>query len=116
MIRIEPHQRRQIESHGEAVLTLTEQILESLVCIRRRAEARKLAHRPKLSAIARRMNSARVGILAGKSELGLVIEVGKVVRRIEPFNGCQRDGRELFAALGHALERGLESLLFPLLL
>src|ERR1044072_7395 len=93
-----------------------EQVLESLVGIECRAEARELAHRPHLSAISRRVNAARVRRLTRKAKLRFIIEIGNAVWRVEPFDGNKRCGGETLFALGTSLERRLQRALFPLAL
>jgi hypothetical protein len=64
VVRVNAHQRRQIERHRQPRLPLLDEVLVALVGLFGRRKARKLAHRPQLRAVARLVQPARKRILA----------------------------------------------------
>src|SRR5439155_273119 len=113
MIRVVTHQRRQIERDRQTCLTLLEQVFEPLIGIERRTEPRELPHGPELSAIAGRVNAARIRRLAGKAELSLIVKIRQAVRSVEPFNWSQRNGSKGLPGFGRSFQGRLERALFP---
>src|SRR5581483_2428051 len=112
IVRIAAHERRKIEGGGKARLAMRQQVFEPLVGIFRSSKAGKLPHRPDLSAIAIRMNAARVWelswkrnmveILAGRRTSGL-----RIRRRIEQIDRFTRKRRKLHPGLWRRLRPGL---------
>src|SRR6185369_16921014 len=97
-------------------LTVLEEILESLIGIERRTEARELTHRPETSAITSRVNSSRVWRLPGKTQFRLVIKIRQAVWRVQTFNRRERNRRERVLCFGRLLQRGPECTFLPGLL
>src|SRR5881394_1649918 len=73
MIGVVAVERRKMKCCRESGLSLREQIVKSFVRMFRRSESGELAHRPELAAISGRVNAARVGELAGISDLAKVL-------------------------------------------
>src|SRR5450755_2947177 len=70
-----------------------QQILVALVSLLRRSEARELAHRPHLAAIAAGVNSPRIRWLSGVVEMLVVTPVfGKIGGSIQAADRQSRDG------------------------
>ena len=69
VVRIAPHQRRQVERDAEAGAARREQRLVARVGLLGRAEAGELPHRPELAAVAGGVDAARVRKLAGIAEV-----------------------------------------------
>ena len=76
MVGVVAHERGQIEGNGEAAAAVFEEIFVALVRFFGRGEAGEHTHRPKLAAVAGRVNAARVGRLARIPEVLLVIPIG----------------------------------------
>ncbi len=74
-----------------------EQVVEALVRLLRRAEARELAHGEHASAVHRRVDATCVRILAGEPDRRVVRKVG---RGVERPHGLARERRERDVALG----------------
>ena len=81
MIGVVPHLRRQIERDAQPVHPLRQQIAISRVGLRRGAESRVLPHRPQPAPVHRRMDAAREGELARKSERRGGIPPGEILGR-----------------------------------
>ncbi len=81
-------------------LAVVEQVAEALVGLLGRPEARELAHRPQPPPVHRRVDAARVGVLAGEPEVALGIPVGEVVPGVEGPHRLPGDGLERRLALG----------------
>ncbi len=94
MIGVVAHQGRKVESHGEPGLALRQQVTEARVGVLRRAEAGKLAHRPKPAAKHCRVDSARVGRRAGIAQVPLRVPAGKIRRGAQTLDGITGNGRE----------------------
>src|SRR5215208_5234018 len=90
-----------------------EQVLEPLIGVKGRAESRELAHGPQLSAVASRVNAARVRGRARKAYLGFIIEIWNAVWGVEALDRNKRSGGERVFTFRHSLERGGERTLFP---
>src|SRR5262249_52042397 len=98
IVGVEAHEGGQIERGGEAGLAFVEQELEALVGLPGGAESGELPHGPEPRAIHGRMYAARERVLPRIAELGLRIEVGEMLRRVERFDGDAGDGsRRLLA-------------------
>src|SRR5690606_5921726 len=65
------------------------------------------------SAVASRVDAARVRILARQTEIALVVLLGDVKRRIDARHRPPADRGELLVALWQARERLVERRLFP---
>src|SRR5262245_35476536 len=113
MIRVVPHQRWQIEGRRKARLALGEQIAETRVGVFRRAEARKLAHRPEPCAVHRRMNPAGIRRNAGHTQIAFRIPAIQIRFRVEPANGMAGSGCEIVVALGAFCQCRLKGVLLP---
>ena len=74
VVAIEAHQRGQVERGRQTGLPLLQQEFEPLVGLSRRAEPGELPHRPQPPAVHARVHAARERVLAGISEVGLVVE------------------------------------------
>src|SRR5262245_55243281 len=83
VVGVAPHLRREIERDREAGLTLPEQISVAFVRLRRRAEARILAHRPEPAAVHVRLHAAREGWGARDAEVADGVEARDVVGAVE---------------------------------
>src|SRR6202008_5084324 len=86
MVGVISHQRRQIERDGKPGLSLRKQIAEARIRVFRRSETRKLAHRPKLAAIHRGVNSTGVRRLPGKTKVALRVPTCEIGWRVEAAN------------------------------
>ena len=64
VVGVEAHQGRHVERRREAGLAVVEQVAEALVRLLGGAEAGELAHRPQPAPVHRRIDAARVGVLA----------------------------------------------------
>ncbi len=95
MVGVVPHQRRHVERGREAGLAVVEQVPESLVRLLGRAEARELPEGPQPAAVHRRVDAARVRVLARESRVFL-----DVVRGVERVYLLARDRREERFPLG----------------
>ena len=80
--------------------------LKRVVGLLRGAEAGEHAHRPRLRAVHRRLDAARVRILARHAQIAPVVEVSGVLRRIEPLDRHAGLRGDIFAALRHPLGGG----------
>jgi hypothetical protein len=69
MIGVVTHEGWKVEGDGESGLTVSEKKLVPLVRVSGASKPGELTHRPELAAIARRMNAARVGVNAGRTEI-----------------------------------------------
>ena len=118
VVRVVADLGRQVERYRQAGLALPQQILIALVRLFRRTEAGVLAHRPEPAAIHRRLDASRIGVAAGKAELGHIaasIAVrGQVVRRVERFERLAGAGLEGDVALRRPLARLPVRSLLPL--
>ena len=85
VIRVVAHLRREVERDGEPGLSMREQRAEPRVRIQSGPEPGVLAHRPKPTAIHRRLHAARVRRLAwqARGRRGLAIRLVVLVRRRE---------------------------------
>jgi hypothetical protein len=93
VIAVQTHQGRQVERRAQAGLAALDEEFEPLVGLPRRAKAGKLPHRPQPAAIHRGVDAPRVGILAGETERGLVVEVLQAVGRVKRLDRRAADGR-----------------------
>ena len=93
VVAIEAHEGRQVERRAEPGLAFFEQKAESFVGLPRRAEARKLAHRPEPAAVHGGMDAAREGVLTGVAEIGVVVEAVQALRRVERLDRDAADRR-----------------------
>jgi hypothetical protein len=115
VVGVDTHQRRHVERRREPRLALVDEIVEPLVCCLGGAEAGKLAHRPGAPAVHRGVDSARERWLTRKSQVGLVIDVGDILRRVESVDLEIRDGRKAVLALAVRVEHRLEAGALPVL-
>ena len=107
MIGVVAHLRRQVEGDREAGRAVFQQVAVALVRLLGGGVARVLAHRPEAAAIHRRLDAARVGILAGIAQRLVGVPAGEArlrragANRATPalvVNACSRSPR--FAAAG----------------
>ena len=112
-VRVVAHQCRQVECHREAHVALAQQVLVAGVGLLGAAEPGKHAHRPRLAAVERRVDTASIGVLAGITEVLHVIKIGHVERGVEPPDGFARSGHKGFFAFGGAGQSVLQRRLFP---
>ena len=61
------------------------------------------------------MNSTRVRVLTGVTEVLGVVKFGEVSRGVKPLDRHTRKGGEFFLAFGGFSQRGLEGLVLPTL-
>src|SRR5258708_28663729 len=100
MVGIVAHQRGKIKGEGESATAAGQQIFVTLVRGLRRGEAGELAHGPEPAAIPAGVNTARIGRLAGISEIRLVVPVlWQIGLGIKPPNSTAGDGGKSPAAL-----------------
>src|SRR5208283_5756415 len=100
VIGVVAHQRGQIKGNGESAAAVFEQVFVALVGFFGRGEAGEHAHRPQSAAVAGRVNAARVGRLAGITEVLLVVPVdGEIGLCVEAADRSIRDGAETSAAV-----------------
>ncbi len=100
VVGVEAHQGGHVERRREAGLAVVEQVVEALVGLLGGAEAGELAHRPKPAPVHRRIDAARVRVLAREAEVALRVPVGEVVPGVEGPHLVSRDGLEQRLALG----------------
>src|SRR5688572_9243110 len=93
-------------------LSLREQVLEALVGLARRAEARELAHGPETPTITGRMNPAGVRELAGIGDLMEVL-VGRRERCGQRVHFHRADGGVVVLPVRLLLEDGTEDIAPP---
>jgi len=91
MIGVDAHQRRHVERRRQSCLSFVDQIVKALVGLFCGAKASELSHRPRSSAVHRRIWTASVRWFAGKAEVLFEIKIGDIVRRIEPIDLVVRD-------------------------
>ena len=108
-------QRGQIEGDREAGLAVLQQILEARIGFFGGTEAGEHAHRPQLAAIQRGMHAARERRIARKAEIGVVVEVGDIERRVQAGDRLAGGGDELIGAFGQLADRVVQRRLFPLI-
>ncbi len=80
VIGVVAHERGHVEGRREARLAVLEQVAKARVRLLRGAEARELAHRPQPPAVHRRVDAARVGVLAGRADLAPHVLAGRRAR------------------------------------
>ena len=95
IVAVVAHQRRHVEIGRDPSLALRDQILEPAIRIVGGAEARDLAHRPGLRAVHRRVRAARVRKLSWETEIGDVVEVLDMRRRVNAFDRRTADRPKL---------------------
>ena len=100
VIRVAPHQRRQVERHAQPGPARLQQRLVALVGFFGRPEPGELPHRPQLAAVAGRMDAARVGELARVVELAGVVESLEIIGGVEAIDDAAGNGRERLVASG----------------
>ncbi len=127
IVRVTPHQRRQIERDGKPASPVRQQVFVALVRLLRAREAGELPHRPQLSAIPAGMNAARVGRLTRQRQVQRLRQVGGRVQPLDWRSGHRREPRlavliEIDSAgaadrtLGRFLKRWLKRFPLPALL
>ena len=71
-----------------------EEVFEPFICLLRRAKSSEHAHGPESTTVHGGMDSAGERVFARKPQLGDVIEIWKIHRRIQPLNrragGCDK--------------------------
>ena len=107
MIRVVSHQRGKIESHGEAGLSLREQVTVARVAVFGGAEAGELAHGPQPAAVHGGVDSARQGRLTRERQVATLLPAGKLGGRVHATDGMSGDRGELRRAFGEFVRRGL---------
>src|SRR5258706_303890 len=103
----------EIESGGEAGLSLREEVAEALIGVVGGAKAGELAHGPEAAAVHRGMNTTSVGRFAGQAELGGRIPGRQIGFGVQPANGMARNGGEFGVAFGTFCQCWGESFFFP---
>ncbi|OPY72684.1 MAG: hypothetical protein A4E63_01109 [Syntrophorhabdus sp. PtaU1.Bin050] len=83
VVGVEPHLGGQVEGDVEARLPLTDQKLESFVCLPRCAEAGVLPHRVRGFSVHKFVNTPCEGIFARVAKIGLVVKVFQVFRPVD---------------------------------
>src|SRR6266481_3299490 len=86
VIGVVAHQSGQIESGGEASLTLRKEIAEALVGVFGGPESRELAHGPEPAAVHRRMDAACVRRLAREAEVAVRVPIWQISFGVQPAN------------------------------
>ena len=94
-------------------MTLSQKVLESLIGFFRRAKPGKLAHCPKLAAVAGRMDTSRIRELTWIRDVAIKVDVLNVRRTVETVDLFERNSLEISFTLALALEGGLQNLFFP---
>ncbi len=107
VIRVIPHQRRQIEGRRKPRLSLRQQISKTLIGILSRAKARELPHGPQSPAVHGGMDSARIRRLAGETQIAFGIPVRQIRLGIKAANGMSGNSGEGFLPLRIFFERVL---------
>ncbi len=90
MVRVVAHLGGQVEGAAEPGLAGGQEEVEALVGLRGAAEAGVLAHRPRPGPVHLLVDPAGVGRAAGPAELGLGVELGEVLVRVD---GLDLDAR-----------------------
>ena len=112
MVAVVAHQRRHVEVGREPSLALLDQVLEALVGVLGRAEARDLPHRPQPPAVHRRVRPAGIRILSGKPDV-LERRVGDIERGVGALEREAAQRAELGLPLGHAGDEPRDFVRFP---
>ena len=99
------HLGRQVEGDRQPGLALLEEVAEAPVRLLGGREAGVLAHRPEPAPVHRRLDAAGERVLAGPAEVAVLVEAGRVGRRVQVADDDPRRGLERLAALGGAPER-----------
>ncbi len=113
VVGVEAHQRGHVEGGREARLPVVEQVVEALVGLLGRSEARELPHRPQPPAVHRRVDAARERVLAGVADVSLGIGLGAVLLGVEGLDLGVRDRREESLALLHLVVDLVQPLVGP---
>ena len=87
VVGIQPELRRQIEGDVQRILSVSHQVFEPRVRLRRRAEADVLAHRPQPVAVHVLVDAAREGILAGATEVALDVATRHILGTVDRLDG-----------------------------
>src|SRR5260221_10811810 len=106
MVGVAPHLRRQIERDRKTGLSVGKEVAIAAIGLLGVAEAGVLAHRPKASAIHRRLHAARERILARKAEVVDEIESVEVLRIVFALDLDTGVGPKAIAPLRAAFEGG----------
>src|SRR5258706_2829364 len=107
------HKSRKIVGHRKTSLALSQEIFESLICFFGGAETGKLAHGPKLAAIAGRVNTSCVRELAREGDVAIQIDVGNVRGTVKAVDLFERNSLETGFALALTLESRFQGFFFP---
>jgi len=99
VIGVVAHQRRHVERRRQTGLAVVEQVVEALVGLLGRAEARELAEGPQAPAVHRRVDPARERILAGQADRRLEVR-GEISGRVERLDLLAGERGERGVALG----------------
>ncbi len=116
IVGIAAHERRHVEGGREPGHAVREQVVEALVGVLGRAEARELAHRPEARPIHRGMDAARVRERPWCGELRGRVESLEVVRRVKRLDRDLGERGESLLPLGALLHGRPVSLIEPTLL
>ena len=110
VIGVVAHQRRHVERRRQPRLAVLQQVVEALVGLLGRPEARELAHRPQPASIHRRVDAPRERVLARAAdrrgvrwEVGLGVERPDGNARHRPVR-CPRHGCGRLGLARHAME------------
>ncbi len=113
VIGVVAHQSGQIESGGEASLTLRKEIAEALVGVFGGPESRELAHGPEPAAVHRRMDAACVRRLAREAEVAVRVPIWQIRFGVQPANRVRGNRGEFGLALRTFFKSGLEGVFLP---
>ncbi len=106
VVGVHPHLGREIERDREPGLPLAQEVAKSLVGVLGAAPTRVEAHRPEALSIHRRIDAARVRILAGNTEalgVGLLRGIERCVERRHVQAGVGRGLREIAGVLAPSI-------------
>ena len=87
MVGVVTHLSRKVKGHAETRLALLQQVAVAAVGLSGGAKSSVLAHSPESSTVARRMDSAGKGVLSRHSDIGHVVLIRYVERRVSSFDG-----------------------------
>ena len=105
---------RKVECDAESGLPLFEQVSVSGVGLLGRRKPGVLAHGPDASAVHIGLDAAGVGVFARVPKVAVVVEVGKVFRRVHGIDFDAGVGLEAVSALAEALLDRREGVVVPL--
>ena len=86
MVGVIAELRGQIKGNRQAGLPLGHQVLETVVAFLGGRIAGVLAHRPQASPVHGRVHATRIGILAGRAQIVLIVVACQVIRCVYRFD------------------------------